>query len=107
MKQMQMNVSDTYDAALYLRLSKDDTDIDGSAKTESNSIGNQRELLRSFVKSQPDIQIFDIYVDDGYSGSNFDRPEFKRMTSDIEAGKVNCVIVKDLSRFGREYIEAG
>ena len=107
MKQMQMNESDTYDAALYLRLSKDDTDIDGSAKTESNSIGNQRELLRSFVKSQPDIQIFDIYVDDGYSGSNFDRPEFKRMTSDIEAGKVNCVIVKDLSRFGREYIEAG
>ena len=107
MKQMQMNVSDIYDAALYLRLSKDDTDIDGSAKTESNSIGNQRELLRSFVKSQPDIQIFDIYVDDGYSGSNFDRPEFKRMTSDIEAGKVNCVIVKDLSRFGREYIEVG
>lgn len=96
-----------YDAALYLRLSKDDMDIDGSAKTESNSIANQRELLRNFVKSQPDIQIFDIYVDDGYSGSNFDRPEFIRMTKDIEAGNVNCVIVKDLSRFGREYIEAG
>ena len=80
---------------------------EGDAKSESNSIANQRELLRSFVKSQPDIQIFDIYVDDGYSGGNFDRPEFKRMTTDIEAGKVNCVIVKDLSRFGREYIEAG
>ena len=80
---------------------------EGGAKSESNSIANQRELLRSFVKSQPDIRIFDIYVDDGYSGGNFDRPEFKRMTSDIEAGKVNCVIVKDLSRFGREYIEAG
>lgn len=96
-----------YDAALYLRLSRDDVDIDGSAKTESNSIGSQRELLRSFVKSQSDIQIFDIYVDDGYTGSNFDRPEFKRMTEDIESGRVNCVIVKDLSRFGRDYIEAG
>ena len=106
MEQMQMNMPDIYDAALYLRLSKDDME-EGSAKSESNSIVNQRELLRSFVKSQPDIQIFDIYVDDGYSGGNFDRPEFKRMTTDIEAGKVNCVIVKDLSRFGREYIEAG
>ena len=106
MEQMQMNMPDIYDAALYLRLSKDDME-EGSAKSESNSIVNQRELLRSFVKSQSDIQIFDIYVDDGYSGGNFDRPEFKRMTTDIEAGKVNCVIVKDLSRFGREYIEAG
>ena len=106
MEQIQKNTPDIYDAALYLRLSRDDMD-DVSEKTESNSIANQRELLRSFVKSQPDIQIFDIYVDDGYSGGNFDRPEFKRMTTDIEAGKVNCVIVKDLSRFGREYIEAG
>lgn len=93
-EQMQMNMPDIYDAALYLRLSRDDME-EGSTKTESNSIANQRELLRSFVKSQPDIQIFDIYVDDGYSGGNFDRPEFKRMTTDIEAGKVNCVIVKD------------
>ena len=106
MEQMQMNMPDIYDAALYLRLSKDDME-EGDAKAESNSIANQRELLRSFVKSQPDIQIFDIYVDDGYSGGNFDRPEFKRMTTDIEAGKVNCVIVKDLSRFGREYIDSG
>ena len=106
MEQLQTNMPDMYDAALYLRLSRDDIE-DGNAKTESDSIANQRELLRSFVKSQPDIQIFDIYVDDGYSGGNFDRPEFKRMTKDIESGKVNCVIVKDLSRFGREYIEAG
>ena len=106
MEQLQTNMPDMYDAALYLRLSRDDIE-DGGAKIESDSIVNQRELLRSFVKSQPDIQIFDIYVDDGYSGGNFDRPEFKRMTKDIESGKVNCVIVKDLSRFGREYIEAG
>ncbi len=96
-----------YEAALYLRLSRDDVDIDGSAKTESNSIGSQRELLRDFVRSHDEIQIFDIYVDDGYTGSNFDRPEFKRMTEDINSGRVNCVIVKDLSRFGRDYIEAG
>ena len=106
MEQLQTNRPDMYDAALYLRLSRDDRE-DGSVKTESDSIANQRELLRSFVKSRPDIQIFDIYVDDGYSGGNFDRPAFKRMTKDIESGKVNCVIVKDLSRFGREYIEAG
>ena len=62
MEQMQMNMPDIYDAALYLRLSKDDME-EGGAKSESNSIANQRELLRSFVKSQPDIQIFDIYVD--------------------------------------------
>lgn len=62
MEQMQMNMPDMYDAALYLRLSKDDME-EGGAKSESNSIANQRELLRSFVKSQPDIQIFDIYVD--------------------------------------------
>lgn len=109
MKQQESDTAVMYDAALYLRLSRDDIDKDGEddAKKESDSIGNQRDLLRSFVKAQTNIRTFDIYVDDGYSGSNFDRPEFKRMTSDIESGKVNCVIVKDLSRFGRDYIEAG
>lgn len=88
-------------AAMYLRLSRDDSDVgavtdkDGRLKSESNSIGNQRELIRAFIHEQQDIELYDIYVDDGFSGSNFDRPEFKRMISDIEAGKVNCVIVKD------------
>lgn len=100
-------------AAMYLRLSRDDSDVgdvtdrEGNLKSESNSIGNQRELIRAFIHEQQDIELYDIYVDDGFSGSNFDRPEFKRMISDIEAGKVNCVIVKDLSRFGRDYIESG
>lgn len=111
-------------AAMYLRLSRDDEStcgldtgnaVDGEDKTgkagflkaESNSIGNQRELIRAFIHEQQDIELYDIYVDDGFSGSNFDRPEFKRMIKDIEAGKVNCVIVKDLSRFGRDYIESG
>ena len=102
-----------YLAAMYLRLSRDDCDIgnvtdqDGTVKSESNSIRSQRELIRSFIHRQQDIELYDVYVDDGYSGSNFDRPEFKRMIGDIEAGKVNCVIVKDLSRFGRDYIESG
>lgn len=97
---------------MYLRLSRDDSDVgdvtdkDGRLKSESNSI-EIRELIRAFIHEQQDIELYDIYVDDGFSGSNFDRPEFKRMISDIEAGKVNCVIVKDLSRFGRDYIESG
>ena len=100
-------------AAMYLRLSRDDSDVgdvtdrEGNLKSESNSIGNQRELIRAFIHEQQDIELYDIYVDDGFSGSNFDRPEFKRMISDIEAGRANCVIVKDLSRFGRDYIESG
>ncbi len=97
----------TYFVAIYLRLSRDDEDIDGSTKSESNSISSQRELARSYVREHDDMELFDIYVDDGYSGANFDRPEFKRMMADIEAGNVNCVIVKDLSRLGRDYIEAG
>ncbi len=102
-----MSKKDIYDVALYLRLSRDDTDIDGRNKTESNSISSQRDLLRAYVQSHDDLQIFDIYIDDGYSGTDFNRPEFERMLEDIYAGKVNCVIVKDLSRFGRDYIEAG
>lgn len=102
---MQKNVC--YHTAIYLRLSRDDEDIDGSAKRESDSISSQRELARSFVREQPDMELFDIYIDDGYSGANFDRPDFKRMMADIESGNVNCVVVKDLSRFGRDYIEAG
>ena len=102
---MQKNVC--YHTAIYLRLSRDDEDIDGSAKRESDSISSQRELARSFVREQPDMELFDIYIDDGYSGANFDRPDFKRMMEDIENGNVNCVVVKDLSRFGRDYIEAG
>ena len=96
-----------YFVAIYLRLSRDDEDIDGSSKSESNSISSQRDLVRSYVREHDDMELFDIYVDDGYSGTNFDRPEFKRMMADIEAGDVNCVIVKDLSRLGRDYIEAG
>ena len=99
-----MKEKDFYNVAVYLRLSRDDKP-DGSA--ESNSIHSQRDMIRSFIRKQDDMEIYDIYVDDGWSGANFDRPSFRRMMEDIEAGCVDCVIVKDLSRFGRDYIEAG
>lgn len=93
--------------AMYLRLSRDDGDRDGISRLESNSIGSQREMIRSFLREQEDMELYDSYVDDGFSGSNFQRPEFERMMEDVNGGRVNCVIVKDLSRFGRDYIETG
>ena len=101
-----MKAKEFYNVAIYLRLSRDDEDIDGN-KAESNSISSQRDMIRSFIRKQDNMEIYDIYVDDGWSGANFDRPEFKRMMKDIEVGNVDCVIVKDLSRLGRDYIEAG
>ncbi len=101
-----MKAKKFYNVAIYLRLSRDDEDLDGG-KLESNSISSQRDMIRSFIRKQDDMEIYDIYVDDGWSGANFERPEFQRMMRDIEAGKVDCVIVKDLSRLGRDYIEAG
>ena len=95
-------------AAVYLRLSKEDGDIcDENRKQESNSITNQKRLIHDFLKGREDIHVFKEYVDDGYTGSDFLRPSFQEMIKDMEAGKVNLIIVKDLSRFGREYIEAG
>lgn len=97
-----------YAAAVYLRLSKEDGDVcDESRKEESNSITNQKRLIHDFLKDREDIHVFKEYVDDGYTGSDFQRPSFQEMIKDMEAGKVNLIIVKDLSRFGREYIEAG
>ncbi len=94
--------TDGYDADIYLRLSKEDGD-----KEESDSITNQRELILEFLKSREDIRIHAVRVDDGYSGVNFERPAFQQMLEDIKTGKVNCVVTKDLSRFGRNHIEVG
>lgn len=91
-----------YNADLYLRLSKEDGD-----KEESDSITNQKELIFEYLKSMEDIRIHEIRVDDGYSGVNSERPAFQQMLQDIKAGKVDCVITKDLSRFGRNHIEVG
>lgn len=89
-------------AAAYLRLSIEDGD-----KAESNSIGNQRELILDFAAERPGLHLVEEYADDGYTGTNFERPGFKRMMEDIKSGKINCIIVKDLSRLGRNYIEMG
>lgn len=97
----------TYQAAVYLRLSREDGDVADGAKTVSNSISNQKELVMDYLKSHPEITVISTYTDDGFSGVNFERPQFQRMLSDIREGKINCVIVKDLSRFGRNYIESG
>ncbi|PHS31060.1 MAG: hypothetical protein COA82_10715 [Alkaliphilus sp.] len=91
-----------YHAALYIRLSKDDLN-----KSESNSVTNQKRLLENYINDKNDIDITSIRIDDGYSGINFDRPEFKAMIDDIKVGKIDCIIVKDLSRLGRNYIETG
>jgi len=90
-----------YKAAIYCRLSQDDGSVG-----ESGSIQTQKTLLTQYCKDNH-INVVDCYCDDGWSGTNFDRPEFKRMLDDIETGRINMVIVKDLSRFGREYAQMG
>ena len=90
-----------YHAALYIRLSKED-----ESEGPSQSVQNQESLLREFVQ-QHRLSVYDTYVDDGWSGTNFDRPSFQRMIADIEDKKVNMVITKDLSRLGRDYIMTG
>ena len=91
-----------YKADAYLRLS-----YTADRSVESDSIANQKKLIEDFVASHLDIEIVSERVDDGYSGVLFDRPAFQEMMSDIMAGKVNCVIVKDFTRFGRNSIEVG
>lgn len=91
-----------YKATAYIRLSYTD-----DRSSESDSVSNQRKLIENFIMHNPDIQIVSEKIDDGYSGIIFDRPAFKEMMQDITDSKINCVIVKDLSRLGREYIETG
>ena len=91
-----------YNTALYMRLSRDDETFGDSV-----SIETQRTVLTQFVREHPEFHMVSEFVDDGWSGTNFDRPQFKRMMEEIEAGNINCVITKDLSRFGREHIMMG
>ena len=94
-------LNEQYNVAMYIRLSREDGD-----KQESESIGNQRDIIRRFLKENNLISIEE-YVDDGVSGTTFDRPGFNRMIEDIESGKINMVVTKDLSRLGRDYIKTG
>ena len=90
-----------YNTALYLRLSKDD-----GTDAESSSIQTQKEMLTRYARDNGFVP-FSIYCDDGFTGTNSNRPDFQRMLTDIENGKINCVITKDLSRLGRNYLETG
>lgn len=96
-----MSRTKKYLAGLYCRLSKDDGN-----SVESMSIWSQKVMLKQYAENNG-IAIYDYYVDDGYSGTNFERPSFKKMITDIENGKINCVITKDLSRLGRNYLQSG
>lgn len=89
--------------ALYLRLSRED------GEGESNSIGNQRKLLLGYLRGKKELSAYRVeeYVDDGYTGTNFDRPGFRKMMEEVKGRKVQCILVKDFSRFGRDYIELG
>lgn len=93
----------TYKVAVYLRLSKEEY----SNEKESNSIANQKLIIDNYLKEHREYKLVDYYIDDGYSGTNFDRPEFQRMLEDIKNKKIDVILIKDLSRLGRNYIETG
>lgn len=98
----QSKAPTVWNACGYLRLSHEDGD-----KEESNSITGQRNLIRDYFSHHPEIIECGMKVDDGFSGSSFERPAFQEMMADVKAGKINCIVVKDLSRFGRNYLDAG
>lgn len=104
---MSKRISDTYRVAMYLRLSQDDEKYDKDFKAESNSISNQRLQIQDYIDKNEEMELAGEYVDDGYSGINFERPAFKEMMEDVITGSINCIVVKDLSRFGRDYIDSG
>lgn len=91
-----------YKTAIYARLS-----IEDCRDRESDSIENQVYLIKQFVSQNPQLKVMSEYIDNGETGTNFDRPAFKRLMDDIRSGKIDCIVVKDLSRFGRNYIETG
>lgn len=101
MNTKQQTMQKIYNAGVYCRLSVDDPNV-----SESGSIQTQKAMLADYCR-QNGFNVVDYYVDDGFSGTNFNRPDFQRMISDIDAGTINTVITKDLSRFGRDYVETG
>ena len=103
---MKLAFDRKYKVALYIRLSREDGDKEEGDKSESESITNQRSLLRGFVE-ESGLEVAEEYIDDGCSGTNFERPAFKKMIADIEKRKIDMVITKDLSRLGRDYIDTG
>lgn len=102
LQQASKVIMQDFGVGLYIRLSKED-----SGKHNQNTIENQKALLEDFVRDKPDMKVFNVYIDNGFSGTNFERPAFQKMMEDAKRGKINCIIVKDLSRFGRSYLEIG
>ena len=100
------NKTKIWSAALYIRLSQEDED-NGKDKQESNSVTSQKMLLNEFIEEHSDLIVYDTYIDDGFTGTDFNRPSFQRLLEDMRNGHINCIIVKDLSRLGRNYIEVG
>ena len=97
-----------YVIALYIRLSQEDRDVSLRAdKAESNSVTGQKNLIRDYFSRHPELEECGMAVDDGFSGSSFERPAFQKMMDDVRARKIDCIVVKDLSRFGRNYLDAG
>lgn len=92
----------TWRACGYVRLSHEDGD-----KEESNSVTGQKNLIRDYFSRHPELSECGMAVDDGFSGSSFERPAFQKMMEDVKARKIDCIVVKDLSRFGRNYLDAG
>ncbi len=99
-----MKISDeqVWNTCGYVRLSREDGD-----KEESNSVTGQKDLIRDYMTRHPELRECGMKVDDGYTGSNFDRPAFHEMMAEVKAGKINCIVVKDLSRFGRDHLGVG
>ena len=95
--------------AFYIRLSAEDADLKSSEKAESNSVTNQRKLLRDYYEQHTELCEYEVveFCDDGYTGTNFDRPQFMLMMEQIRRREIQAIIVKDLSRFGRDYLEVG
>ena len=88
--------------AAYIRLS-----VENNGNEDEESIKTQTELVHSYIKEHPDLHLAETYIDNGFTGTKFDRPEFVRMMEDVKRGRIQCIVVKDLSRFGRDYLETG
>ena len=95
--------------AMYIRLSMEDEDVSLNRKEESNSISSQRELLKAYIENHSELKDTKVqeYCDDGFTGTKFERPGYMKLMEDIRAEKISCIVVKDLSRLGRDYIEVG
>ena len=99
-------VTKMWSVALYIRLSQEDED-NGKDKHESNSVTSQKAILNEFIEEHENFAVYDTYIDDGFTGTDFNRPSFQRLLEDMKSKYINCIIVKDLSRLGRNYIEVG